>query len=1659
MLKFTPIKKTMTHIFRWLKRIIVSLLILVVILLFLIFTPFFQDILTKQTAQFLSKKLDATVQIEEIRFSPTGNISIIALNVQDPENEPFLHLGHFSTHLDYWALLSNHIGIGTIHLSDVQGAIELDEHGNSNLDFITDAFASEPNTENQTEKNDWTFGIEGIELSQIHFNYISPEVKSVNQIGSLAITLNTLDFNPLDFDIHSITMTESTASLHLPEAPDTKEEKEAVTTPEILLHALTFEEVNFNLIQGENNQQFEIGLLELLNAEINENGSFISNDKLALHRSTVTIKTKPQEKEANKDSLHIAFPDLTVIANELDLSENKLEINTIDSSGDLNQLLLESIGLKTQFAYVDKELQLDIHHVHLTSNHNIELQEFNSKLRLNEQELEVEHLVVNTAKSTTRQSLHMVYSDINDLFHNADNITVHHLQNESQINLTELQTLLPQVDLSDYIYPKGNPKDVFIKGDFSGKLANFTIEDLQLRTGETFLTLEGDFKHILDEKQRDGRYKFKQIRSTKRDLHLLVGHYLPPEINIPHRVNLTAEGKITDKKIFSKLHLNSSSGAVRLTGTVDNYTAKNTRNIHYDVDARVFDFRLGNFIHQPDSVLGYFTLTASAKGSGLKKEEAKIHMDLALEKGQFRQYDYTNLLMSGYLENNQFNGNASIKDEHVHFNFDGIVLLDDEYPEFRFDLDLKNIDFHELHLTEDTLSLRLIAQSDFSGKGLNRFNGFLKLDSTRVSDNTDTYELKTFNLTGKNDSVSSEIKINSDFIRLDYAGNFPIGEMNTVLRNHFRNYFSADDQDSTEVTRTFNFFVQADSHPLINEILLPDLHRFDSLYVTGDFDSDSKLLTIDGVLPNAGYKKFEVDSLVLAINSNPENIDYNFTFNKFTFDQYSILNPTLYGDAYRDSLSIHFQVPDEVDPEKKSYAIHHLLRHENDTLFFTLGSDEFVLNGEQLQVNPENQIQISTNTFEVTNFDIHRGNESLKIKTSTKTADSLNLIKVQFDEFRISSFTNLIATHQEEDLFNAGVSGYVWVYTDLADRHRFILDMLLKDFHVLGNPLASINMFANMDQFDQVDYRISLSDYEHDFKGEGRITMSDEQLLLAHTSEIASLNLAVFAPFIKEQMNYLNGTLSGDFHIEADLKEEHLKSADLSGKLKLTDTRFALPDLNVPYILRDEQITFTRDQITINKLTLRDSLNNRASLDGTVGITNLNNPNLNLKVDMDNFLIFSKPASDTVLFYGQLYARSNINIRGKVSNPRVDAKSHILDKSNAVFILPDQDPALVEKDGLVTFHSVHEKDDEVEISMTDSSYSDIRGLDLIAELNIDKRAKIKVLINPRGTEYFEASGDGRLNFSINPAGKISMTGRYEIENGFYQMTYYDFVSRRFEIEKGSSINWTGEPLLAEMNIRAYNVVSTSPYNLIRAEVGQLTPESRVMYSRSIPFHVYLIMEGELMRPDLSFNIQLPEDRINYAGGVVNAKLQQINMNEGDVNKQAFALLALGRFIPESSGFDDPHSTGVGTAARNSLGQMFTQQLNQLSGKYLKAVDLKFDLESHEEYGSGGVEQQTNLDVQLSRAMFDERLIINLESSVNVEGGQQNRQNEFFGDVSLEYKLTEDGVYRMRAFRKGVNEQILGGLIIETGVGFVYNNDFNRYRDMFKRNKDSEPETE
>ncbi|MBU2061700.1 MAG: translocation/assembly module TamB, partial [Bacteroidetes bacterium] len=458
----------------------------------------------------------------------------------------------------------------------------------------------------------------------------------------------------------------------------------------------------------------------------------------------------------------------------------------------------------------------------------------------------------------------------------------------------------------------------------------------------------------------------------------------------------------------------------------------------------------------------------------------------------------------------------------------------------------------------------------------------------------------------------------------------------------------------------------------------------------------------------------------------------------------------------------------------------------------------------------------------------------------------------------------------------------------------------------------------------------------------------------------------------------------------------------------------------------------------------------------------LTNPGFDLTLVAENFKAVNSKPQDNDLYYGEMYLNNDLRIKGDLNNPVIDGTIKVNADTKFAIVLPQSDPSIADREGIVEFIDQDNPPLITKIAVDESlSKTEITGMNASVNIVVDKDAELSIIIDKANGDFLKLKGEAELTGGIDPSGKTSLTGRYELNEGAYEMNF-NLIKRKFEIKEGSYILWTGEPTSADINITAVYKNEAAPIDLVDDQLGSTSSDIRNTYKQKIPFETELIMNGELMKPTITFDIVLPDGNNSVSTEIINttqAKLTQLRQQPDELNKQVFALLLLNRFIGENPFSSEAGGTSVSSLARESASKILSQQLNNLAGDLINGVELNFDLNSTEDYTTGQLENKTDLSVGVSKKLLNDRLKVTVGSSFGLEGPQQTNEetNNIAGDVSIEYQLSKDGRYKLKAYRINKYQVALQGQVVETGVSFVLTIDYNKFKELFHSKKTNEKE--
>ncbi len=1221
----------------------------------------------------------------------------------------------------------------------------------------------------------------------------------------------------------------------------------------------------------------------------------------------------------------------------------------------------------------------------------------------------------------------------------------------------DLQKIIPNGTL-----PKGYnfPRNIVMTASAKGSMDNMFVEVLA-NLDKTKIQLGGTVKNPTDPNKMYLDIATKQFLVYLSDIkNWIPDTLIPSNLTLPPKIegNIAFTGFLNDFETDTKF--NTELGNIGAKGTMKNLIAENDVPI-YNITALVENAQLGKILQ--DTTLGIADLKLTFDGSSFEPKTMKATIDGNVNKFEYQKYVYQDLKIDGKVDGLSYNGKLNMKDKNLNFDFDGNVVWDTLNPKFIVALDVKKVDLQALNLYEEPLTLSLKLNADITGISLDNLKGNAGLQKVIIATKGRSFRIDSAAFVSISQKDKTDLQLRSDIISATIQGNLDLKTFIASVQNHINTYIEIDPVDpNKEITsQQMDFDIRIHKSELLTA-LIPDLTKFEPAYLNGKYNSDAKKFELNGHFPLIVYAGITMDSLTINIDSDKEALNYRIGVAEATNGTVQFEHPLISGKIANNKADLTIDIKDEKGKER--FKITTFLERPDTTQFIVSLAPSQILNYKNWSAKKGNQIILrntENDNLSIKDFLLSYQNQTLSVETTPNDKGNDKNLVARFSNFELATIADMASLNDTTQLAAGKVNGEVNLQ-NFQTEMQILADVKIDELTILNSKLGDLSVNAeNKTSLNRYDVKVTMT-------GENNFELTGYYNAAKNASDALNMNLDIQKLSLPTLENFAMGNLKdtkGNVTGNLKIKGTTTKPAIL-GNLDFNQTSFFLTASGTYLELEKETINFDNQGLSFKNFTLQDRKENVLYVNGRINMPTFTDFNLNLNVKSDKFLFVDSEKStnknEEQLFFGKALASLDVDIKGTATSPTVTANVGVLEGTDLTYILPEENIATVNKEGIVEFVDRDFYTDSL-ISVVPPTASDTTeyatDMDIRAVIKINPLAKMKIDIDP--SNQLEVQGGGDINFNLNPSGKMSLTGRYEITNGIYKLNFFTIAKRDFTIKKGSSITFYGDIMDMKADIKAIHTVEAASYELMANQLGNSSQSELNKYKQKLPFEVVLNMNGEVMNPIIDFDIDIAEKERGAMGGTINTRLQLLNKQESELNKQVFALLILGGFISENPLDRAQGEMGFAeSTARNTVSGLLTDQLNKLADKNLSGIGLSFDLNSYEDYSTGESQSKTELGINLKKSFLDERLTFQVGTNVDLEGGAASQQQQqglssIAGDVIISYLITEDGRYKVQIFRENSYAGVIDGQIIQTGASLIFVREYDEFSELFKKDAELE----
>lgn len=1652
-------RKIIRKILKTFAWIIISVTLLLIVTALVIRIPAVQTWITRQAVGFLETQIGTEVSLGSITVSFPKSIVIERLYLEDQKGDTLLFAGKLSFDTDLWALTRNEVRLNSVGMENIVAFVQRPKHDSSfNFTYILETFAGDTTSAPTTGKKEWTIGLETLAVE--NFRLLLED----HLLGNfLDLSLGNLEVNMREFDpansvyaVNDVILADTRLALrqtHLSALEDESETaRDSAASTALSFEDLQVENIDISYEHAIIGQRVRVRIgdfrveankIDLPNQEINLRRVTLSKSVLGLYTSRPDSLSPEKEPAQVRADTTAAYP-WSIRLSELQLDNNTIEYTDMTQPRapgvvDFNHLLITALQATIADIAVDgQDFAANLKTFSLKEQSGFHVQSLRGSVALSRHEARINDLLLATGNSRLNVRAFARYPSLGSLSTSLEEVEISAEIQDTYLGIRDIMFFDPS--LRDSLPLRLAPNTRFaVQASVHGPVDDLEIAHLILGTlAETHLEVSGAVKGLPNPERLRMDIAIDRFQTTRADLQtILPDSLLPDSINLPEWLALEARYRGSLEKAAFESVLTSDAGSIRTSGDMNLDTTSASHGVN--IALIVNDFDAGLILGQPDSIMDKLHMTARFNADGLSLSEMEGKLNAHVDYFDYKGYRYRDLQLNGNIRDQVAALQASMSDRNLDFDIGARYDFSRDVPRYVLDFDLRNADFQALNLSATPIRGRGMLAVDLATADFKILNGSVGIRKVAVFNGDDLYMVDSLLFASIDQEGRSEIAVDSDLLQARFAGSMNIFALPSLFREYFNTYYFL--HDSLQVNDTppqhFNFSIEFRNTDLITNLLVPELSVFKPGPIRGEFDSESKKLDIRVDIDAIQYANIGIRSLDFSVNSDPSDLRYDLRIDEVLIDSTRIDGVELTGEIADNAMATALTIRDSLDQRK--YVLAGTLFSGADTLSLALAPVQ-VLNYENWSVPDHNFMHFRERAFSAQNVALENGPQRISVHADGSPG---NPVSIDFRQVNLEYLTSMVAAERPA---SGLLQGKVNLFPS-PDGLQFTSGLSVTEFAVRDVPWGDIDLQVSRNDGNQFLIEFALSGSGNDIDIKGSYT-GGESASVDVTANVNRFSLPALQPLVARQVLDLKGTLTGQIRILGSPDRP-----DVNGGIHLSNTAFFSTYLNTNFTIDDEAIAFTEEGIVFNNFEIGDRSGNKARLDGSILTRDYTGFAFAMDLTAENFRLLDTKEGDNDLFYGKVGLKINAKIRGNMETPAVDADIGLAEDSNLTYIVPQSEASALEAEGIVRFVDKSFEGDpfmmRIEHEVADTIKSGFSGIDLTARIELTDRETFTIVIDPLTQDQLSTRGNATLTLQIDPTGDMNLTGRFEIEEGTYSLSFYKFVKREFSIERGSTITWLGDPLNAQMDVRAIYNIETSPVELFANQLAGTDPNEANQYKQRLPFMVYLILTGELLQPEVSFRLDMPMEERNAFGGNVYARLQDINTRESDLNKQVFALLILKRFISDDP-FENRAGGGLESTARRSVSKILSEQLNRLS-ENIRGVELSFDIKSYEDYTTGQAQGQTELELGVSKSLFNDRLVVKLSGNIDIEGENTNRNaTDYIGDLALEYKITPDGRFRITGFRNS-NYDMIDGELIETGAGFIYVKDYNALSELFKAN--------
>ena len=1150
-----------------------------------------------------------------------------------------------------------------------------------------------------------------------------------------------------------------------------------------------------------------------------------------------------------------------------------------------------------------------------------------------------------------------------------------------------------------------------VSGLLKGNMQHMDFHDLEVSLPTAFHATATGFAANLD--TPDKLRADVQFKANTQNLGFVMA-MLPRDMQRDYRIPpLSAQGRVKadGQQYFADITAHEGKGMVKAKGSF------HATAMRYDADVQIRNLNVHHFMPRDSIYTVSADITAKGQGTDFFSPRTSLVADAKIHHIGYGKLNIDNVTAHALVGDGKAHANLISR----NLLLKGAVNFDALLSTTRFDgtlsTDFQELDLYEMGVTPDPLTIGMCGHFDINSdlKLTHQVTGVV--NDLTISDSSHIYRPSDVDLLLKTTPDTTYLRTQSgDFvIKLDASGNYE------QLLNQFT--ILSDSAMAQLDRKTIDQPALRKLLPTMRMTLESQRENPVATFLKASADVDFKDMLFDlstsaaegvngrGYIHSLTVSDIRLDTINFSLIQRKERLSFGGQVRNNKKNPQFVFNALFDGILQERGATLGVRYFDA--DNKLGARIGAQAEVVDGGINLRLMPDRPTLGYKEFALNKDNYVFLGSSGKIKAKVDL-RADDGMGIRLYSEESDpdALQDLTLSLHKFNLEEITSVIPYAPR---MSGMLNGDYHVIQDANGQFSVAGDMGVQNMTYercpIGNISTELVYLQKENDAHAVEARLMMDDEEIGLltgtyynKGEGTM---DATLQLEH------LPLNIVNGFVPDQLCGLQGYGEGTLTLQGTLSRP-----EVNGEVYLSNSYLESIPYGVKLRFDDDPVRIQHSNLLFENFTVYAYNNNPLNVQGNVNFSDLERIMVNLRMQANNFQIIGVKEHTKSVAYGKAFVNVFAMMNGPLENLNMRGRLDVLGSTDMGYILRDT-PITTDNqlDDLVKFT------DFSDTTQTAVTRPPINGFRMDMTLNVSNGAHIMAYMNADHSNYIDLMGGGTLRMLYSPADNLQLTGRYTLSNGEMKYALPIIPLKTFHIQDGSYIEFTGEPMNPTLNITA-----------IEHTKATVTGGNGV--GRSVNFDCGVSITRTLNDMGLEFTLDAPEDM------QLHSELQAMGREQR--GKLAVTMLTTGMYLAD--GNTKPFSMN------SALSSFLSSEISNLTGNALRTLDLSFGLDNSTD-ATG--QTHTNYSFKFAKRFLNNRLKLAIGGKVTtgneLPGG---RNNSFFDNVSLEYRLDDTANKYLNLFFENNSYDWLDGYTQKYGGGFIWRRTLQNFTDIFRFKDDN-----